>query len=472
MKKIIITVWAFLLLCAGISVYAATVSYSTTSPTSWDVTAMLTWVGITFLNGETYLFTGNGSYIFEYSYLDGSGNTVTGNQTATVNNIDKTVTWGISYSPSSSTTGNVTATVSFVESGVTITNNSGSTTYLFTGNTSFTFTFQDAVGNTGSTTATVTWITTNAPTVTKLWNGTADYSIASWASANLVFSNAIANTGAIQTTITSRASGTPSYTRSWATLIITANSGAVSWANDVSASVTDTLGNTASNLLLIDSYIEPVVGGATDTDDTPEPTVTTSTDYCPLGDKSASTTDGKCYVVRTGDITSSKYSAETNEAYLFAYSKWITDAATVKSAAVTSLITRKQFAKMASLFALNVLHKTPEIWLNCTFTDMRWETTEMKTSAILACKLRIMGINKSGQPNTTFNPNGNLTRAHLGTILSRLLRWDANNLNTVDYYRNHFTALKTAGIMTKTDDPTMKEIRGNIMIMLKRAADK
>jgi len=244
MKKIIITVWAFLLLCAGISVYAATVSYSTTSPTSWDVTAMLTWVGITFLNGETYLFTGNGSYIFEYSYLDGSGNTVTGNQTATVNNIDKTVTWGISYSPSSSTTGNVTATVSFVESGVTITNNSGSTTYLFTGNTSFTFTFQDAVGNTGSTTATVTWITTNAPTVTKLWNGTADYSIASWASANLVFSNAIANTGAIQTTITSRASGTPSYTRSWATLIITANSGAVSWANDVSASVTDTLGNT------------------------------------------------------------------------------------------------------------------------------------------------------------------------------------------------------------------------------------
>ena len=170
----------------------------------------------------------------------------------------------------------------------------------------------------------------------------------------------------------------------------------------------------------------------------------------------------------TNNGGSNTYVFTSNDSFTFEFK----DAATVKSAAVTSLITRKQFAKMASLFALNVLHKTPEIWLNCTFTDMRWETTEMKTSAILACKLRIMGINKSGQPNTTFNPNGNLTRAHLGTILSRLLRWDANNLNTVDYYRNHFTALKTAGIMTKTDDPTMKEIRGNIMIMLKRAADK
>jgi hypothetical protein len=77
---------------------------------------------------------------------------------------------------------------------------------------------------------------------------------------------------------------------------------------------------------------------------------------------------------------------------------------------------------MASLFALNVLHKSPETGLNCAFTDMKRETIEMKTSAILACKLRIMGIDKSGQPNTTFNPNGNLTRAQLGTILSRLLR--------------------------------------------------
>ena len=96
----------------------------------------------------------------------------------------------------------------------------------------------------------------------------------------------------------------------------------------------------------------------------------------------------------------------------------------------------------------------------------------MKTSAILACKLRIMGINKSGQPNTKFNPNGYITRAQMGTILSRLLRGATHNLNASDYYRDHLAALKQVGIMTKTDDPTMKEIRGNIMIILKRAADK
>jgi len=83
----------------------------------------------------------------------------------------------------------------------------------------------------------------------------------------------------------------------------------------------------------------------------------------------------------------------------------------------------------------------------------------MKNSAILACQLGIMGIAKDGKPNTTFNPSGNLTRAHMGTIISRLLRGPTNNLDAEDYYRNHFAALKQAGIMTKTDDPTIKELR-------------
>lgn len=121
---------------------------------------------------------------------------------------------------------------------------------------------------------------------------------------------------------------------------------------------------------------------------------------------------------------------------------------------------------------MNVLHKTPDNSLTCAFTDMKRETAEMKNSAILVCKLKIMGIDKSGLPNTKFNPNGNLTRAQLGTILSRLLRGSTHDLNTTDYYKDHLAALKTAGIMNNTTDATIKEKRGNIMIMLMRAANQ
>jgi hypothetical protein len=53
----------------------------------------------------------------------------------------------------------VTATISFNKTGVTITNNGGSASYLFTENGSFTFEFKDEAGNSGSETATVSWIT-------------------------------------------------------------------------------------------------------------------------------------------------------------------------------------------------------------------------------------------------------------------------------------------------------------------------
>jgi len=52
----------------------------------------------------------------------------------------------------------VIASISFNKTGVTITNNGGSPSYVFIGNGSFTFEFMDAYGNTGSTTATVNWI--------------------------------------------------------------------------------------------------------------------------------------------------------------------------------------------------------------------------------------------------------------------------------------------------------------------------
>lgn len=67
-------------------------------------------------------------------------------------------TASISYSPSTSTVGNVTASLGSASESISITNNGGASDYIFSGNGDFTFTFEDLAGNQNSATATVTWI--------------------------------------------------------------------------------------------------------------------------------------------------------------------------------------------------------------------------------------------------------------------------------------------------------------------------
>jgi hypothetical protein len=70
---------------------------------------------------------------------------------------------------------------------------------------------------------------------------------------------------------------------------------------------------------------------------------------------------------------------------------------------------------------------------------------------------------------TGFDPNGEVTRAQFGTVLSRILYGTQNEWGA-PYYLKHLSALKTAGIMNNITDPEhMKEIRGYVMLMLTRA---
>ena len=118
--------------------------------------------GVTITNNggsANYTFTENGSFTFEFE--DAYGNT--GNTTAIVNWIDKSAVIGtINYSTTGNTNEDVTATLSFNKTGVNITNNGGSASYIFTENGNFTFHFTDTYGNTGSETATVTRIDKSA----------------------------------------------------------------------------------------------------------------------------------------------------------------------------------------------------------------------------------------------------------------------------------------------------------------------
>lgn len=63
-----------------------------------------------------------------------------------------------------------------------------------------------------------------------------------------------------------------------------------------------------------------------------------------------------------------------------------------------------------------------------------------------------------GQGITAFDPNGVVTRAQFGTVLSRALR--EHMFDGADpYYKDHLQALKDMGIMTKIDTPSANEIR-------------
>ena len=103
--------------------------------------------------------------MFEYVLSDST----TGIQQATVSWIDRVPKATFNYSPASQTTGSVTATISFDQTGVTITNTNfapclgGSLEVLsgactFVDNGTFTFEFINGEGWTGSATAKVDWI--------------------------------------------------------------------------------------------------------------------------------------------------------------------------------------------------------------------------------------------------------------------------------------------------------------------------
>jgi hypothetical protein len=139
----------------------AGIEYSTEELTNEDVTVKLvnpsTEITITNNDGsDTYTFTENGEFTFEFA--DELGHK--GTATAKVDWIDKKVPNAkITYNVTEETANNVIAEITFDEENVKVTNNfDGNTSYVFTENGEFTFEFEDEAGNKGTATATVTWI--------------------------------------------------------------------------------------------------------------------------------------------------------------------------------------------------------------------------------------------------------------------------------------------------------------------------
>jgi hypothetical protein len=120
-------------------------------------------------------------------------------------------------------------------------------------------------------------------------------------------------------------------------------------------------------------------------------------------------------------------------------------------------------AKMMVNFAKEVFNQEPDTDKVCNFNDVAGQTDEMKGYINESCQLGLMGVGI-----TSFNPNGAVTRAQFGTVLSRVLRGDENEGGD-PYYANHLEALQDAGIMNNISNPMANEIRGYVMLMMMRA---
>jgi len=163
-------------------------------------------------------------------------------------------------------------------------------------------------------------------------------------------------------------------------------------------------------------------------------------------------------------MANASYSDELQGAYDYAYDNGITTMDSIEDANMYGTLTRIALAKMISNYAMEVLGLTPDTDKDCEFSDVS-ETLDAQydNGVTNACQLGLMGVGIE-----MFNPYGLVTRAEYGTVLSRALRGDKYNGGT-PYYADHLAALEDAEIMNDISNPSMREVRGYVMLMMQRA---
>ncbi|HMS91396.1 MAG TPA: S-layer homology domain-containing protein, partial [Candidatus Absconditabacterales bacterium] len=161
------------------------------------------------------------------------------------------------------------------------------------------------------------------------------------------------------------------------------------------------------------------------------------------------------------NIHANGFSQEFVDAYNFAFERGITTQKTIQDADIRGKLTRAHMAKMMVTYAMESMSGNKDSTHQCKFDDIKDQTQEIKSYIKTACQLGIMGVGI-----TKFNPNGIVTRAEFGTVLSRIVYGNTYN-NGEFYYSNHLQALKENGII-QDDTPDLEEIRGYVMLMIMR----
>lgn len=162
--------------------------------------------------------------------------------------------------------------------------------------------------------------------------------------------------------------------------------------------------------------------------------------------------------------SAASYSAELEGAYAYAYGMGVTTMDSIDKADMNGNLTRVALAKMISNYVLDLGLQTPDTSKKCSFSDVSTALdTQYDNWVTNACQLGLMGVGIE-----KFNPNGIVTRAEFGTVLSRALWGDLYD-GANPYYADHLNALKEEGIMTNISNPNMTEVRGYVMLMMQRA---
>ena len=159
---------------------------------------------------------------------------------------------------------------------------------------------------------------------------------------------------------------------------------------------------------------------------------------------------------------------ELQGAYDYAFKVGVTTKSSIDQANMLGNLKRVEMAKMMTNYAKEVLNKTPDTSKVCAFKDVSKESPDMQDYMVQSCQLGLMGVDADGNAKDTFKPQGIVTRAEFGTVLSRALYGDANQGGT-PYYAGHLKALNDAGIMKDITNPERVLMRGHAMLMLENS---
>lgn len=170
------------------------------------------------------------------------------------------------------------------------------------------------------------------------------------------------------------------------------------------------------------------------------------------------------WTIIMSNLSTLAYTQEQISSYQWAYDNKITTQWNIDDAKLNNEISRQAAAKMIVNYVENVKWNYSYSWKLCSFSDENSITADLRIYTKKACAYGIMWKNWE-----KFNPSWKLTKAQLGTIISRLLRWDKYNTNWSNYYQWHLNALKNNWIMNNISNPTSTySKRWDLIIMLKR----
>lgn len=160
------------------------------------------------------------------------------------------------------------------------------------------------------------------------------------------------------------------------------------------------------------------------------------------------------------------FSWEYKDAYTWAFNNRITTQPTIYKANMDWEVTRIELAKMISNYAINVLKKKWDTNKKCKFNDISDKLDQKYDNWVKnACQLSLMW-----QWITNFRPYDKVTKAEFWTILSRLLYWNEFDVKYEAYYLWHLNQLLRVWIISNLEHPEKNEIRGNIMVMIKKSS--